>query len=270
MAAKSLLEKIPSDRSDTISTSPMDFTNNAQRSEAYANKTCGKETSDHWKVVTSLALKKLHADSSFFASSPSRALPCFDAKGERTRRSMYGELLLSPFAGSLVILHSSIFSFLTEIHLGNLLGVGEFGAVFEVTRITDDSRMQLRELMLCSMASLHVENSLGLLRLDGEDQTDGGEMSSALDEVEEKRGTIRERCWKQGKARYAVKQLRGGMQKRNLLAASVDLAAEKDFLASIQHPNIIRLRGTVGTPGHPRYMLLMDRLYVSMNQKLQE
>jgi hypothetical protein len=97
-------------------------------------------------------------------------------------------------------------------------------------------------------------------------------MSSVLEleEAEEKRGTIRERCWKQGKARYAVKRLRSGTSKRKVLHASVDLAAEKEFLASMKHPNIIRLRGTVGYPGHPGYMLLMDRLHVSMKQKLHE
>jgi serine/threonine protein kinase len=217
--AKSLLEKFPSDRSDTISISPMDMTNSGLR----------------------LALEDLHADSPFFASNPSRALPCFDAR---------------------------------EIHIGDLLGVGEFGAVYEVTRITDESRMQLKELMQRSMASLNTEETFGLFQDEGyspgEDQPEGEDMSSALEEAEEKRGTIRERCWKQGKARYAVKGLRSGTEKRKVVHAAVDLAAEKEFLASMRHPNIIRLRGTVGTPGHAGYMLLMDRLHVSMNQKLHE
>jgi hypothetical protein len=97
-------------------------------------------------------------------------------------------------------------------------------------------------------------------------------MSSVLDleEAAEKRGTIRERCWKQGKARYAVKRLKSGMEKRKVLHAALDLAAAREFLASMRHPNIIRLRGTVGSPGHPGYMLLMDRLHVSMDQKLHE
>jgi serine/threonine protein kinase len=240
MVAKSLLEKFPSDRSDTMSMSPMDMTNSGLRSGASANKNCAKDTLD-WKVVTPLALEDLHADSPFFASNPSRALPCFDAR---------------------------------EIHIGELLGVGEFGAAYEVTRITDESRMQLKELMQRSMASLSTEESFGLFQDDGhsagEDQPEGEDMYSALEEAEEKRGTIRERCWKQGKARYAVKGLRSGTEKRKVVHAAVDLAAEKEFLASMRHPNIIRLRGTVGTPGHPGYMLLMDRLHVSMNQKLRE
>jgi hypothetical protein len=82
MAANSLTEKLPSARSDTMSmsTSPMDSTNSGLRSEACANKNLGKDTSN-WKVVTALALKDLHKDSPFFASNPSRPLPCFDAKG---------------------------------------------------------------------------------------------------------------------------------------------------------------------------------------------
>jgi hypothetical protein len=84
MVAKSLLEKAPSDRSDTISISPMDLTNSGLRSGANANKNyCGKDKSD-WKVVTPLALEDLRADSPFFAANPTRVLPCFDAKGEGT------------------------------------------------------------------------------------------------------------------------------------------------------------------------------------------
>jgi serine/threonine protein kinase len=181
---------------------------------------------------------------------------------------------------SLLTLHSTVSFFISEIHLGRLLGVGEFGAVYEVTRVTDDSRMQLKEIMLQARTSRNMEESFGFSHDDGyspeedqtvtETETEGGDMSSALEEVGEKKGTIRERCWKQGKARYAVKQVRKGSGKRKLLHAAVDLAAEREFLASMSHPNIIRLRGTIGTPGHPEFMLLMDRLHVSMEQKLQQ
>jgi serine/threonine protein kinase len=189
----------------------------------------------------------------------------------RKVRSMYGELSQPSlyFAPNLTFYY--IF-FLSEIHLGDLLGVGEFGAVYEVIRITDDSRMQLKELM---EQSRNTEESFALFQDDGysppgEDQTEDAAMSSALEEVEEKRGAIRERCWKKGKARYAVKRRREDMEKEKLLPAAIDLAAEGEFLASMKHPNVIRLRGTIGTPGHPGYLLLMDRLHVSMNQKLQE
>jgi hypothetical protein len=143
-----------------------------------------------------------------------------------------------------------------------------------VTRITDDYRVQLKELMLQQRASRHMDESFSFLHNDGcppeEDQTEGEDMSSAWEEVEEKRGTIRERCWKQSKARYAVKQVKNLKEEGKLLQAAVDLATEREFLASISHPNIIRLRGTVGTPGHPGFMLLMDRLHVSMNKQLQQ
>jgi hypothetical protein len=128
--------------------------------------------------------------------------------------------------------------------------------------------MQLKELMRESIATSNTEEDDGYS--PGEDETKDEGMSSTLEEALEKRGTIQERCWKQGKARYAVKRLRNGLEKRKMLSAAVDLAAERDFLASISHPNIIRLRGTVGTPGHSGFMLLMDRLHVSMNEKLRE
>jgi hypothetical protein len=287
MTGKSLLEMLPSTPSvpsmcsdttnvssspmDTtnVSSSPMDTTNSGLRSEGYASKSRGKDASD-WQVVTAFALEDLHADSPFFASNPSRPLPSFDAKGKENLRPMRGELLSQ--TSLYFVPNLTFYCFpLSEIHLGQMLGVGEFGAVFEVTQITDDSQIQLKELMLEAMASRNTAEPCDDGYSPGEDPTEDGQvLSSSFDEVVDKRGTIRERCWKEGRARYAVKQLRNGLGKRRLLDAVVDLAAERDFLASISHPNIIRLRGTVGTPGHSGFMLLMDRLHMSMNQKLQE
>jgi hypothetical protein len=146
--------------------------------------------------------------------------------------------------------------------------------VFEVTQITEDSRMPLNELMRQALSSPSIAESFGVFRDDGcfpgEDEAEREDMASAIEEVEEKRGTMRERCWREGKARYAVKRLRAGMGEGRTLDAAVDLAAERNFLASISHPNIIRLRGIVGTPGHPGFMLIMDRLHVPMNEKLKE
>jgi hypothetical protein len=86
MEAKKTVEKLPSERSDTMSmsVSRMDSTNSGLRSEACVDKNSGKDATatSNWKVVTARALKDLHADSPFFASNLSRPLPCFAAKGK--------------------------------------------------------------------------------------------------------------------------------------------------------------------------------------------
>jgi hypothetical protein len=124
------------------------------------------------------------------------------------------------------------------------------------------------------MASPSMAESLGVFRddgyLPGENEVERDDMESAIEEVEEKRGAIQERCWREGKARYAVKRLKDGLEEGRRLDAAVDLAAEREFLASISHPNIIRLRGTVGAPGDPGFMLIMDRLHVPMTKRLEE
>jgi len=71
-----------------------------------------------------------------------------------------------------------------------------------------------------------------------------------------------------GDARYALKKL-----KTNALVqtdAVLDLACEARFLASIHHPNIIRLRGTVGEPGTPHFAIVLDRLTETLVEKLEE
>lgn len=76
---------------------------------------------------------------------------------------------------------------------------------------------------------------------------------------------------RQGMARYAVKRVRQDLQNpQTLLEAVVDLAVEAKFLASIRHPNIVHMRGTVGTPGTVDFMIIMDRLKMTLRQKMRE
>jgi hypothetical protein len=265
----------PDPDTDAMSTSPMDAS--GLRSALNMKRTRAKDRD--WKVVTAITIEDMHSDSQFFGSNPARPLPFFDAKGKGKSRSIHLDVLVCSCFPGLHFKISRLTNFpfylfsLSEIHIGLRLGVGEFGVVYEVTRVTDDSKMKVKELMQQAMASPSMAESLGVFRDDGssgEDEAGRGDMASAIEEAEEKRGIIRELVWREGKARYAVKRLKDGMDEGRRLDASVDLAAEREFLASISHPNIIRLRGTVGAPGHPEFMLIMDRLHVPMNKRLQE
>jgi hypothetical protein len=83
---------------------------------------------------------------------------------------------------------------------------------------------------------------------DGSDSFSPEDEDAAIEQAEENRFNIRERCWKEGKARYAVKHLKSSLDESKRFAAAVDLAAETKFLSSIVHPNIIRCTYAIHTP----------------------
>jgi len=75
---------------------------------------------------------------------------------------------------------------------------------------------------------------------------------------------------KDGKARYAFKRVREDLKGEDWRDGALDLAAEAMFLASIAHPNIVRLRGAIGVPGGPDFTIIMDRLYCTLDEKIEE
>lgn len=82
-----------------------------------------------------------------------------------------------------------------------------------------------------------------------------------------------------GNARYALKHLKGNyLRKHNFdsyIQAAGDLAVEAKFLASLNHPNIIKLRGIVHSGakgfghGPAGYFLLIDRLNETLEDRIQ-
>lgn len=73
-----------------------------------------------------------------------------------------------------------------------------------------------------------------------------------------------------GMARYAVKKIKQTLVDNRLynIAAFTDLACEAKFLQSLRHPNIVRLRGTMGIPGTPDFGLVLDRMSATLADKL--
>lgn len=80
-----------------------------------------------------------------------------------------------------------------------------------------------------------------------------------------------------GDARYAIKHLRPALMARNkeFLIGAQDLALEAQLLASIRHPNIIKLRGlaAAGTAGYENglntgYFLILDRLGETLQTRI--
>lgn len=76
---------------------------------------------------------------------------------------------------------------------------------------------------------------------------------------------------REGRPRYAVKRLRDDLQEgETKYNAAIDLAVEAKFLAALKHPNIVRVRGTVGKPGHHMFMIMMDCLNLTLREKIIE
>lgn len=99
-----------------------------------------------------------------------------------------------------------------------------------------------------------------------------------VEQAKRARRVLKKRCWREGKARYAVKQLKEellvppqeGDEYHMGTIGAMDLAMEAALLARLVHPNIVRLRATAGVPGRPDYMLVMDRLYTTLDHQIEE
>jgi serine/threonine protein kinase len=110
------------------------------------------------------------------------------------------------------------------------------------------------------------ENGDELDELDISDSD--GDDAPADFELREERGFMRAHCKREGLARYAVKRVKDDVPEIMKEDAAIDLASEAKFLASFSHPNIIKLRAIVGVPGHPDFLMVMDRLYLTMDHKM--
>jgi hypothetical protein len=81
------------------------------------------------------------------------------------------------------------------------------------------------------------------------------------------------KCLRRGDARYAVKYLRtNAIDEDERALGRIDLAIEIKYLHALDHPNIIKMRGVFETADelHPDRFFLMDRLYGTLEDKIEE
>ena len=225
----------------------------------------------------------------------------------------------------------------TEMHLGDMLGQGEFGSVYEVLNfgfktiktvatkdtfstqtgsddkdVTATAATSTEELQSTTATSqgdelrsskqkLKMERPINeeeeeeysdlleIMSSDGESEvsdleTDGvvaatnsptskkttNNLNQEFEKDQVKAAMIR-RPMRGDKARYAVKVARLADKPLAQKAdAIVDLACEALFLSRIVHPNIIKLRATVGDPGSPAFMIVLDRLSGTVANKIEK
>lgn len=141
----------------------------------------------------------------------------------------------------------------SEVELGAQLGRGGFSNVFEVERFipTEDG-----------LSERHTQNT-----------EDGGALQRAA------RVFLTEHARREDtdEARYAVKFLRKEVMSdgRRYRIGAADLAVEAKFLSSIEHPNIIKMRGITAdgvrafaTGLEGGYFIIMDRLYDTLETRI--
>jgi hypothetical protein len=152
-----------------------------------------------------------------------------------------------------------------EIIKGNILGKGAFGVVYvvngfdhNVDTIPSNSNSQTERTE--SITSIHEET-------DEEDNTENNP-----DLEMESRKFIAEHCYRKNgeDPRYAIKQLQPNVNA--LFQGILDLNAETRFLSSLPHHcNIIKLRAlSQGNPFDPDYFIVIDRLYDTLEERLQK
>lgn len=139
-----------------------------------------------------------------------------------------------------------------EIQLGKQIGEGYFSKVYEVSAFR--------------------------LRSDSADDVDNSYSTTSSSKEEQ---SAREYCQrnaqlKNGQARYVMKHLNPRLlsEKSSLVNAAFDLVTEAKFLSELDHPNILKLRGTArGTPfqggGYDCYFIIIDRLGDTLAQRIQ-
>jgi serine/threonine protein kinase len=164
----------------------------------------------------------------------------------------------------------------SELQLGLNLGKGEFGVVREIAGINDvfgtfgaavKTGPQNERIKDADKQRILFQY---LTRKNSTNSTVDEESYMLLNDEQDPRTFMSERCFRGGKPRYAVKQVRNDLDPNTKFVAAVDLAVEAKFLASIEHSNIVRLRATVDVPGSQSFMIVLDRLYITLEENIVE
>jgi len=155
---------------------------------------------------------------------------------------------------------------LPEIEKGKRLGAGAFGIVWEISNVALDPAIDREESGKCVSDTPTGGD-------DDDDDDEAGDLAALSQEARRfiAKTAVREDT---SASRYAVKILRPELSNdpSTFEKGCIDLAMEANFLSNFVHPNIIKVRGAgldklIGTKD---YFLVMDRLYGTLDGKLEE
>ena len=153
-----------------------------------------------------------------------------------------------------------------EIQYGNALGKGGFGIVYEVRGF---------DLKNSNRNTIEIDDDLC------EEPDSSMERQQQQPRIEESRRFMARHVFRkyadQGYhqySRYAVKSLKDEIvngDPKHLVTALLDIVLEARILSALpEHPNIIKLRGVMsGDRFVPNFFLILDRLYETLEQRIQ-
>eukprot|EP00934_Nitzschia_sp_Nitz4_P000100 Nitzschia sp. Nitz4//scaffold97_size77645//26499//28011//NITZ4_005515-RA/size77645-augustus-gene-0.68-mRNA-1//1//CDS//3329560647//100//frame0 len=161
----------------------------------------------------------------------------------------------------------------SEVHIGNRIGMGEFGLVLTVTRIA------LQKNMIDSEGTIWLQWDCSQFSGDDSVPPVPGAIQSELARSlfrEKTRGSSTETTpskspklrQKSLSTKYVVKKVRPDLYPKRKVEAAKDLTKEAMILSRLDHPNVVQLHATVGNPGSDAFMILMDRLDVSLTDDI--
>jgi len=154
-----------------------------------------------------------------------------------------------------------------ELTLGVKLGEGAFCEVKEIIAITLKRKPNPED---------GISNGDGkeINSTKGRDESETDEADFPVDIFQTKseirdymaENFIREEGGKN--ARYALKQLKPTNSQKHVEQGLIDISIEARFLACLNHPNVIKMRGIAGDPLSPEFGLVLDRLYLTLEDKM--
>jgi len=159
-----------------------------------------------------------------------------------------------------------------ELEMGLELGRGEFGVVREIRSVTLHSESQAAEVE--SAADMAMRRAaLAARKMALSNHTDASASSLYSQDEEEGRAFISEHCVRKncGTPRYAIKLMspNHGLSSPKGYHSMRDLAVEAHFLASVEHANIIKLRGlSTEEIGHAGFAIVLDKLYDTLESRI--
>jgi len=236
-----------------------------------------------------LYLRKTVESSPFFANNGTRIIPHFQHEEIAPKKLLgYGEFNNVYEVDDVRVPESCHICFLHKVggcdyqepgessgstdthHLGSRLGRAEMQhsdaqqASMEGTKNIDENKEGNTQT---SSPSATIPSGRSI-EIDDVSVSEYGEEDSDHEEEEhETRGFMKDHCHRDGKARYAIKMLRKDLSLEAKEEAALDLAIEAKFLAVVEHPNIIKIRGNVGLAGSLKFSIVLDRLVCTLTEK---
>lgn len=184
-------------------------------------------------------LLSLVANSKFFKEHPPRDLPLFDSN---------------------------------EVKVGPILGVGGFCNVHEIVAMSLNSQTNGHNDSSTFNKTTVLAQEMAKNDLDFDEEEavgfDGFDIHDDFVDMIDVKKYMAQNCIRQTDARYALKRLKVDLTEKELHYALLDLAVEAKFLASIIHPNIVKMRGTSLKSLQKDSYLILDRLYDTLETRI--